>query len=197
MASLLDETSTQRSLIMRLATTCSASGLTICLLSVAVVVLAMRETRDWFVPPTGPGFLRPGELLDSYVSHEASQAAQLQNNWTAETLPQVQAAFKQLLHPSQRKTYEEKTMPDERKVVKDAKILLSQFVVTGTDIVKRSGVRRRVLVHGVRTLYVGGTPNAEPVTIDLGLEPDTSAGRPNGLSIMSVISSHPLKLAGR
>ncbi len=197
MASVLDEIAAKRSLLMRLATGLSASGLANVLLSLAVLLLALRETRDWFVPPTGPGFLKPGELVDSYVQYEASQMVLLQNNWTAETLPQVQAAFQRLLDPATRKAYDTKTAPDERKVVKEAKIVLSQFVVTGVDILKRQGSKRRVLVHGIRTLYIGSTPSAEEVTIDLGLEPDTATGRPNGLKIMSLVPSHPLKVAGR
>ena len=197
MATLLEDTATQRSLIVRLATGLSTSGLVNVLLSVAVVVLAMRDTRDWFVPPTGAGFLRPGELLDSYVAHEAKSMVVLQNNWAHDTLDDVQKEFQRLLDPSLHKTYKEQTAPEERKAVKDAKIVLSQFVCTGVDVLKRQGQKRRVLVHGLRTLYIGSTPSTEAVTIDLGLEPDAATGRPNGLKIMSLTPSHPLKVAGR
>ena len=197
MASLLDDTANKRSLIFRLATGLSSSGIVNVFLSVAVLVLAMRDTRDWFVPPTGAGFLKPGELAPGYIANEAQHMAFLQNNWTAETLPQVQTAFKQLLDPSLRKTYEEKTAPEERKAVRESKIVLSQFIHTGVDIVRSSGQKRRVLVHGLRTLFIGTTPSTEAVTIDMGLEPDTSTGRPTGLKIMSIVPSHPLKVAGR
>lgn len=197
MASLLEDIADKRSLIFRLATGCSTSGIALVVLSVAVLVLALRDTRDWFVPATAPGYLSPGELSDAYVGPEAEHIVRLQNTWTAETLPAVQAAFQRLLHPTTRKEYETKTAPDERKLVKDHKILLSQFVVTGHDIVKRAGNKRRVLVHGIRTLYIGGTPDGEAVTIDLGLEPDTTSGRPTGLTVMSLVPSHPLKVAGR
>jgi hypothetical protein len=52
-------------------------------------------------------------------------------------------------------------------------------------------------VHGIRTLVIGSTPSPEAVTVTLGLEPDTSRGRPHGLKIMSDVPSHPLKVAGR
>jgi hypothetical protein len=197
MASLLDDIAMKRSLILRLITGMSASGLANVLLGVAVLVLAMRDTRDWFVPATGPGFLRPGELVDSYVAEEAQGMAMLQQNWTHETLEAVQKQFERLLDPPLRKTYKEKTAPEERKAVKEHKIVLSQFVATGVDVLKRQGQKRRVLVHGIRTLYIGSTPSSEPVTIDMGLEPDRSAGRPTGLKIMSLVPSPPLKVAGR
>lgn len=195
MASILEDVAVKRSLILRLAAGVSWSGLAVVLLSVAVVILAMRDTHDWFIPPTGPGFLRAGELADLYVQNEASQMVMLQNNWTAETLPKVQEVFQRLLDPSLRKAYETKTALDERKVVKEAKIALAQFVVTGVDILRKQGDRRRVLVHGVRSLYIGSTVSAEEVTIDMGLEPDYATGRPTGLKIMSLVPSRPLKLA--
>lgn len=197
MASLLTDTATERSLILRLATGCALGGIGLAILSGVVLMLIMRDPLYFFIPPTGPGFLRPGELTPSYVQHEASQMALLQNNWTAETLPHVQAAFRQLLDPSLRKAYDEKTVPEERKVVKESKIVLSQCVVTGVDVLKSQGQKRRVLVHAVHTLYIGSTPSSEAVTIDLGLEPDTSTGRPHGLKIMSIKQSHPLKIVGR
>lgn len=197
MASILDDTAIKRSLILRLATGVSGSGLANVLLSLTVLVLAMRDTRDWFIPPTGPGFLRAGELVDDYVIHEAEHIALLHHTWSAETLEQTQKNFARLLDPSQRKDYEEKTAPAERKTVKDLKIVLSQFVVTGTEVVRpkdRKDLRRRVLVHGIRTLYIGSTPSDEPVTLDLGLEPHRSAGRPHGLKVMRFVPSPPLKV---
>ena len=197
MASLTDDTATRRSLILTLATGLTCSGLLNVLLGVAVVLLATKTTQDWFVPPTGPGFLRPGVLADDYVQNEAKHMAFLQNNWTAETLPQVQQLFKQLLDPSLQKEYDTKTAPEERKVVKEAKIVLSQFVPTGSDILRAVGKRRKVLVHGIRTIYIGGTPDPQDVTIEIGLEPNISNSRPNGLKIMYLVPSHPLKIAGR
>jgi hypothetical protein len=166
------------------------------LLGLAVVVLALRDTRDWFVPPTQPGYLRPGELAPDYLTHEAALMAELRLNWTKDSLPHKQQQFKTLLTATRRKAYDQ-TMHDEVKFVKENKIQLSQFTTTRVEPLAERNGQYKILVHGLRTILIHNIPNDEAVTVVLVVRPLRLHGRPHGLEIVDIDDSPLLKIAGR
>jgi hypothetical protein len=197
MASLLHRVAEEDSALRTLLLITLVLSLSLVGVSAVAVVLAVRSTQEYFIPPTGPGYVRPGEINNGYVQGEASQMALLRHNWTAETLPHAQTQFKALLAPPVRKTFEGKIAPEELRLVKQHKITWSQFVVTGTDLVQCRQQTCRVLVHGIRSLWMGNTVSDEDITVDVVLAPITTNGHAAGLQIVDMQDTHPLKLAGR
>lgn len=196
MADVLTEAATEHSLLLKLATALLPLSVGVLLLGGAAVYTVLQPVRAYFVPTGFTGMLRAGELTEEYLGERASQMAELRYIFNWKNLTRKQTQFQALLVPPRAKTFKEKTAPEELKLAKQFQVR-SDFVVTNVEVLARQGAHYRVLVHGLRSLWINGVADDDEMTITFILTPFTKGGNPQGLQITDYQGTPPLKVAGR
>jgi hypothetical protein len=140
----------------------------------------------YFVPPGGPGIVRPGVIPDEAAQDLASRWLQARYGYTHETIDLVQAQGKALLHPSMHADYESKTA-SEKKLVKEKQVT-SLITIHDSVVTDRGdGTRLVVRLRAVRTVLLGGVQlPSEVLQPQITVIPYVVRGTVTGLGISAI-----------
>jgi len=177
---------------------------TVVLLSLPLTILAgmvgwawVRGLPAYFIPPGGPGIVRPGVILDSVALDFASEALAHRYTFTPATFAQVQTDFQALLHPSMLPDFEARRAK-EVVLVKEYHLGMQTTVAANTArIASRNGERITVALEGRRMVWIGSSVVREEVlTASLILAPWRVHGQPSGLVLVGMSVAPPFSVSG-
>jgi hypothetical protein len=165
---------------------------------VAYLVRALAQQPMHWIAGMGPGLSLPGVVPDEMASEYGVKWLETRYTFTPETLKIRHAAILRTLHPTLRKPFEVQ-MEQEVLMVREAK-MSSQLTVLET-VVHRPETSQwplRVQMTARRTTWIGGQElPAETVQGTLTLMPWLSRGEPQGLVVIKVEDTPPLRLRGK
>lgn len=185
------ELANEQGVVIKLATALTAVSVLALVATFGLLYLLLRH--EVYFPG---GKLRANEISDVYLLEWAETAVHERYTWSYRDMERAQLRFLARLHPELSQDYHKKVMKEEQKLARDWE-MASGIVLVQSWIVERDGLNAHVKVRVIRHRWVGGTPDADEMTVDMVLVPLIEGGWPTDVKIYAWSDDQPLKVTGQ
>lgn len=146
-----------------------ARDLALVVLAALLAFMWWRGPLIYYVGEHGPGLVQPGVVPDDMALTFAERWATIRYTFVAKTFKAQVATLLPWVHPSIRAAFQRDADEEEREVKKWD--VSSQVTQVQSTVARREGNIFRIVVTGVRTVWIGSSQRDEAMRVEVTLLP--------------------------